>query len=69
MKDVYQHMKTNEIVFKEDAEAFALDQLGLTIKPLDKHGAYTQLQIDFLGEFTEWYFSDMWVKEKVKEEE
>jgi hypothetical protein len=68
---VYKHFKTNEIVFEEDAQEFVLDQLGMPMKPLDKHGTLTQLQVDFIGEFMgdiiEWFFSD-WVKDKVKDE-
>lgn len=67
MKYVYKHFNTNEIVNEEDAEEYALDHLGITIKPLDKDGVFTQEQIDFLGEFTEWFFSGEWIKYKESE--
>ena len=57
----------NELVKEEDAEEFALDHLGITMKPLDKHGAFTQEQIDCRCMNTEWYFSDNWIKYKESE--
>ena len=62
MRKLYKHFRTNEIVYEEDAEEYALDHLGITVKPLDKDGVFTQEQIAFKGEFTEWYFSGDWVK-------
>ncbi len=69
MRNVYKHFRTNEIVYEEDAEEYALDHLGITIKPLDKHGAYTQEQIDFLGEFTDWFFDGDWIEEEIEDDE
>ena len=67
---VYQHMTNKKLkVRKEDAENYAMEHLGVTIKPLDKDGVYTQEQIDFMAEFTEWYFSGDWIEEEVKEED
>ncbi len=67
MRNVYKHFHTNELVFEEDAEEYALDHLGITIKPLDKDGTFTQEQISIIGTITEWFFDD-WVKDKVKDE-
>lgn len=61
---VYKHMHRDETVSEEDAELYAMEQLGITIKPLGKHGTYTEEQIEFKSEFIEWYFSGNWVKEK-----
>lgn len=68
MKEIYRKMHSNEFVYKEDAEDYAMDHLGIEIKPIGKDGEYTQEQIDFMGEFTEWYFSGDWYQD-VKEEE
>lgn len=65
---LYKHMKTNEVVYEEDAEAYAIDQLGITITPKGKGGAFTQEQTEFICEFTDWYFSGNWIKEEEKEE-
>jgi hypothetical protein len=67
MRNVYKHFHTNELVFEEDAEEYALDHLGITIKPLDNDGVFTQEQIDFKGEFTDWFFSGNWIKYKESE--
>lgn len=63
----YQHITKNISVDEDEAEDYAMEQLGITIKPKDKDGTYTQEQIDFLSEFTEWYFSGMWVLEEKEE--
>lgn len=67
--EVYENIKTNEEVLIEDAQEYAMDNLGIKITPLGKAGEYTLDQIDFIQTFTEWYFSDNWVKKKKKYEE
>lgn len=64
---VYKHMRDNKTVYEDDAQDYAMKQLGIEIKPMDKHGAYTQEQIDFMSEFTEWYFSGDWYPDEEKE--
>lgn len=64
---LYRHIQTQEIVYEEDAEEYVKDQLGLTITPKGTGGSYTKDQLEFLGEFTEWYFSGDWVKYDEKE--
>ena len=64
---LYRHIHSNEVVFEEDAEEYAMDQLGITVTPKGKHGELTQEQIEFIGEFTEWYFSGNWITEKRKD--
>jgi hypothetical protein len=61
---VYKHIKTDEVVYEEEAEDYVLDQLGLKIEPKGKYGAYTQDQSEFLVEFVEWFFSGNWIKEE-----
>ena len=63
----YRHMKTDEIVYKEDAESYALNRLGITITPKGKHGEMTQEQIANIQETVEWYFSGNWIEEEIEE--
>ena len=63
----YRHMKTDEIVYEEEAESYVLDKLGITITPKGKHGEMTQEQIANIQETTEWYFSSNWIKEEIEE--
>ena len=63
----YRHMKTDEIVYKEDAESYALNRLGITITPKGKHGEMTQEQIANIQEIVEWYFSGNWIAEEIEE--
>ena len=65
---VYKHMHTKEVVEKDNAEDYAMDQLGITITPKGKDGTLTLEQTEFISEFTEWYFSDNWIEEDVKED-
>ena len=62
-------MKTNEIVPKDEAEEYMKDSLKLTITPDGIGGAYTKDQMDFLCEFTEWFFSGEWIDEEIEKEE
>lgn len=64
---IYKNITTNEVVYEEDAEDYAMDQLGITIEPKGIGGALTQEQTEFKCEFTEWYFSGNWIEEKVKD--
>lgn len=64
---LYRHIHSKEVVFEEDAEAYAMDQLGITVTPKGLGGALTQEQTEFICEFTEWYFSGNWIEEEEKE--
>ena len=65
---IYRHICKNDKVYKDEAQDYAMDQLGITIKPVEKDGTYSQEQIDFMGEFTDWYFSGDWVLEEETQE-
>lgn len=65
--EVYRNVKTNEFVFKEDAEEYVLDTLGITITPKGKNGEMTQEQIENIESTVEWYFSGNWIEENIKE--
>ena len=63
----YRHIHTDEIVYEEEAESYALDRLGITVTPKGKHGEITQEQIANIQETVEWYFSGNWIKEETEE--
>lgn len=63
----YQHMKTDEIVYEDEAESYVLDKLGITVTPKGKYGEMTQEQIANIQETVEWYFSGNWIKEEIEE--
>ena len=65
----YQHITTNEIVNKEDADEYMLQKLGLSIEAKGNNGEMTAEQIEFLTTFEEWYFSDNWILEEVDDED
>ena len=66
---VYKHLHTKEQVYEEDWGYYAMEQLGIEVKPKGKHGELTQEQIEFIEEFTDWYFSGNWILEQVKDNE
>lgn len=61
---IFKNIKTGEEVEEECAEAYALEHLGISIRPVGKHGVYTIEQVDFLQEFTRWYFSGNWIEDR-----
>lgn len=63
---VYRNVKTNEFVFKEDAEEYVLDTLGITITPKGKNGEMTQEQMEVIEEIIEWFFSGNWYEDKIE---
>lgn len=65
---VYRHIHTNEEVFEVDWEQYAMEKLGIKIEPQGKEGIYTTKQLEFMEEFTEWYFSDNWIKDEVEDD-
>lgn len=64
---VYKHVTQDIMVYKDEAEYYAMEQLGINIKPMGVHGTYTQEQIDFMCEFRDWYFSGNWFEDEIKE--
>ncbi len=59
----YRNITTGEVVYKEDAEEYVLDNLGLTITPKGKNGEMTIEQIENIEETVNWYFSGNWIEE------
>ena len=61
---VYRNIKTDEEVPEVDWTNYAKEKLGIEITPQGKNGELTIDQLDFLKEFTEWYFSGDWIEEE-----
>lgn len=57
----YKHIHTNEIVYEDDAELYALEHLGVTV--IADNGILTDEQKEFIKSTTDWYFSDNWIIE------
>ena len=67
--EFYKNITTDEIVYKEEAEHYVLNELGITIKPKGKDGEMTQEQIEYIETTTEWFFSGNWIEDKLVEKE
>ncbi len=59
----YKHIHTDEIVYEEDAELYAMEKLGVNITAKGENGNLTEEQQQFIKEFTDWYFSGNWIME------
>lgn len=57
----YKHIHTNEIVYEDEAELYALEKLGVTVTAKD--GLLTEEQKEFIKSTTDWYFSGNWIQE------
>lgn len=66
---VYRNFTTNEIVYKEDAQEYAQDKLGIKIEPKGKNGEFTQEQMEFSQSIADWYFSGNWIEDIIEEDE
>ena len=65
----YRNIKTDEVVYKEEAEEYVLDRLGITVEPKGRNGEMTIEQIENIEETVKWFFSGNWIEEEVKEVE
>ena len=59
----YKNITTDEVVYKEEAEEYVLDRLGITITPKGKNGEMTIEQIENIEETVNWFFSGNWIEE------
>lgn len=59
----YKEFNTDKIVYENDAEAYALDKLGITVTARGKHGEMTTEQIELINDIVEWFFSGNWITE------
>lgn len=67
--EVYKNRANNEIVYKEDAQEYAMEMLGIKIKPMEKDGTYTVEQIEIMQDIEDYYFSGNWIKDELEEEQ
>lgn len=65
----YRNMTTDEVVYKEDAEKYVLDRLGITVTPKGKNGEMTVEQIENIESTIEWFFSGNWIEEDIYDED
>ena len=63
----YRNMTTDEVVYKEEAEEYVLNKLGLTVTPKGENGEMTLEQIENIEETVSWFFSGNWIEEEIKE--
>lgn len=65
----YRNIKTDEIVYEEDAESYVLNRLGITVTPRGENGEMTLEQLENMEETVSWFFSGNWIEEDVEAEE
>lgn len=65
----YRNITTDEVVYKEEAEEYVLNRLGITIIPKGENGEMTLEQIENIEETVSWFFSGNWIEEEIKETE
>lgn len=65
----YRNRTTDEVVYKEEAEEYVLNRLGITIIPKGENGEMTLEQIENIEETVSWFFSGNWIEEEIKETE
>lgn len=65
----YRNITTDEVVYKEEAEDYVLNRLGLTVTPKGENGEMTVEQLENITETVNWFFSGNWIEEEIKEVE
>ena len=65
----YRNITTDEVVYKEAAEEYVLNELGITVIPKGKNGEMTQLQLENIEETINWFFSGNWIEEDIYDED
>lgn len=65
----YRNITTDEVVYKEEAEEYVLNELGITVIPKGKNGEMTQLQLENIEETVSWYFSGNWIEEEIYDDD
>ena len=65
----YRNMTTDEVVYKEEAEEYVLNKLGLTVTPKGENGEMTVEQLENIESTVDWFFSGNWIEEEIKEAE
>lgn len=65
----YRNITTDEVVYKEEAEEYVLNRLGITVTPKGENGEMTVEQLENIESTVDWFFSGNWIEEEVKEVE
>lgn len=65
----YKNITTDEVVYKEEAEEYVLNKLGIKIIPKGENGEMTVEQLENIESTVDWFFSGNWVEEEIKEAE
>ena len=65
----YRNITTDEVVYKDEAEEYVLNRLGVTITPKGENGEMTVEQLENIERTVDWFFSGNWVEEEIKEAE
>lgn len=65
----YRNITTDEVVYKEEAEEYVFNRLGVTITPKGENGEMTVEQLENIESTVDWFFSGNWVEEEIKEAE
>lgn len=65
----YRNMATDEVVYKEEAEEYVLNRLGITVTPKGENGEMTVEQLENIESTIDWFFSGNWIEEEIKEVE
>lgn len=62
---VYKKINSDEMVTKEEALLYVLENLGITLEGKGKFDTFTKDQIEFQSMIVDWYFSDNWTEEVI----
>lgn len=65
----FRNIKTDEVVYEEDAEDYVLDKLGIKITPKGEDGELTLEQTENIEATVEWFFSGNWIEENIHDED
>lgn len=65
----YRNITTDEVVYKEEAEEYVLNRLGITVTPKGENGEMTVEQLENIESTVDWFFSGNWIEEEIKEVE
>lgn len=63
----YRNITTDEVVYKEEAEDYVLNRLGITVIPKGENGEMTVEQLENIESTVDWFFSGNWIEEEIKE--
>ena len=62
----YRNITTDEVVYKEEAEEYVLNRLGITVTPKGENGEMTVEQLENIESTVDWFFSGNWIEEEIE---